>query len=135
MDEVAAVTCDTPSKALAHLAGLIAGPARRARADMVAVMVEAGRRVAAAGYGLDGTRSSLLAAAERRLATNAAALAAAGAGVEAATAGASERCVRLGDEAARLLQLVLERAPFRLGEAGRQRSARSVTAWRPDGDG
>ncbi len=120
VDEVAAVTCHTPSKALSHLASLISGPARRARADMAAVMGEAERRTTAAGHELDAAQSSLLAAAERRLAANAAALAAAGAGVEAATAGASERCVRLGDEAARLLQLVLERAPFRLGEAGLQ---------------
>ena len=120
VDEVAAVTCDTPSKALAHLAGMIAGPARRARADMATVMIEAERRVAAAGHGIDAARSGLLAAAERRLAANAAALAAVGAGVTAGAAGASERCGRLGDEAARTLQTVLDRAPHRLVEAGRQ---------------
>ena len=120
VDEVAAVTCDTPSKVLAHLASLISGPARRARADMAAVMVEAERRVAAARHGLDAARSGLFVAAERRLATNAAALAAAGAAVEVTAAGASERCGRLGDEAARLLQVVLERAPVRLSEAERQ---------------
>lgn len=118
VDEVAAVTCDTPSKALAHVANLIAGPARRARADMAAVMVEADRRVATAGHGLDAARSGLLTAAERRLAANAAALATVGTDVEAATAGATERCVRLGNETARLLQIVLEHAPRRLGEAG-----------------
>ena len=48
LDEVAWTACDTPSKALARLAGLIAEPARRARADMAAVMVEAERRVIAA---------------------------------------------------------------------------------------
>ena len=119
-EEVAWAACDTPSKALARLASLITGPARRARADMAAVMVEAERRVTAAGQGIDAARSGLLAAAERRLAASAAALAMAGAGVEAATAGAAERCTRLGDEAARHLQLVLERAPLRLDEAGRQ---------------
>ena len=120
VDEVAAVTCHTPSKALAHLASLISGPARRARADMAAVMGEAERRTTAAGHELDTAQSSLLAAAERRLAANAAALAAAGSGIETAAAGASERCGRLGDEAASLLQLVLERAPLRLNEAKRQ---------------
>ncbi len=118
VDEVAAVTCDTPSKALAHLGGLVVGPARRARANMAAVMMEAERRVATAGHEVDAARSGLHAMAERRLATNASALAAAGAGVEAAVAGASKLCVRLGDEAGRLLQLVRERAPLRLDEPG-----------------
>lgn len=118
--DVAAVTCHTPSRALTHLAGLIAGPARRARADMAAVMIEAERRVTAARHGLDAARNGLLTAAERRLAANAATLATTGAGVEAATAGVAERCGRLGDEAARLLQTVLERAPHRIGEAARE---------------
>ena len=120
VDDVAAITRHTPSKALAHVAGLIAGPARRARTDMAAVMVEAERRALAAVNGLAATRGTLLAAAERRLADGAATLATAEAGVEAAAVGASERCERLGDEAARLLRAVLERAPLRIDEAARE---------------
>ena len=119
VDEVSAITADTPSKALHRLARLIAGPARRARADMAAVMVEAERRTAAAGQVIDAARHGLLAGAERRLAAGAAALAAARAGVATGTAGAGERCARLGAEAARLLEAVRERAPLRLDEAGR----------------
>lgn len=128
VDEVAFTTCHTPSKAVAHLAGLISGPARRARADIATVMVEAERRIAAARHGLDFARSGLLAAAERRLAANAALLATTGTGVEAAVVGASERCGRLGDEADRLLQLVSGRAPLHLDEAGRQGEQRVSVA-------
>ena len=120
VDDVAAVSCHTPSKALPHLAGLIAGPARRARADITAVMIEAERRALAAVNGLAATRGTLLAAAERQLAGGAAALATVEAGVEAAAAGAAERCRRLADDAARQLQAVLERAPLRIGEVARE---------------
>ncbi len=120
VDEVAAVTCDTPSKALAHLARMIAGPARRARADMVAAMAEAEHRLTAAGHDLAAARQSLVFAAERRLTAGASTLATAKAGVVAGTAGAAERCARLGDEAARALRDVLDRAPHRLVEVGRQ---------------
>jgi len=119
LDEVAAYAADTPSKALAHLADLITGPARRARSDMAAVMAEAERRAAAAEHTLDAVRHLVSAAAERRLAAGAAALATVWAGVDAGTAGAGERCARLGAEAARLLEAVLERASLRLDGAGR----------------
>ena len=120
VDEVAAVSCHTPSKALAHLAGLIAGPARRARADMAAVMAGAERRVVDAAHRLDAARLGVVAGAERRLAAGAAHLGAARASFEAGVAGAGERCRSRDVEAARLLGDVLERAPLRLGEAGRQ---------------
>ena len=78
VDEVAWTSSDTPSKALAQLAALIVGPARRARADLVAVMAEADRRSATALHGLDAVRQSALAAAERRLTAGEATLAAVG---------------------------------------------------------
>lgn len=119
VDEVAWTSCDTPSKALTHLAALIVGPARRARADLVAVMAEADRRSATALHGLDAVRQSALVAAERRLTAGEASLAAARAGVEAGAVGGAERCRRLGDEAARALRAVLDRAPHHLAEVGR----------------
>ena len=120
VDEVAASSTDTPSKALTYLAGLISGPARRARADMVSAMAGAEHRLTVAGHDLAAARQSLISAAERRFTAGASTLAAAKAGVAAGAAGAAERCARLGDEAARALRDVLDRAPHRLVEVGRQ---------------
>lgn len=122
LDEVARASCDTPSKALAHLANLIAGPARRARADMAAAMAEAERRLVVAGHGVDAARQAVASGAERRLHVAAAALAEHRTAVEAGVVGARERCLRLDAEAVRLLGTVLERAPDRLAQA--ERSAR-----------
>ena len=119
VDEVAAVTCHTPSKALAHVAGLIARPARRARVDMATAMTEAERRLTAADHGLEAARQAVATAAERRVHAADAALAAAEVKVATVTAGAGERCARLGAEADRLYEAVRTRAPAHLDETER----------------
>ena len=141
VDEVAFATCDTPSKALGRLAALIAEPARRARADMAAVMAEAERRViaashdltqvldtalvgaerrvVAAGHDITQTRDAIVARAERRLAGAAAALAGTWTVAHSGVAGARERCAAMEREVATLLDAVRERAPRRLEAIGR----------------
>ena len=140
-DEVAFADCDTPSKALGRLAALIAEPARRARADMAAVMAEAERRVVAAdrdlaqaldtalvgaerrvvaaGHDITQTRDAVVARAERRLAEAAATLAGTWTIAHAGIAGARERCAAMEREVATLLDAVRERAPRRLEAIGR----------------
>ena len=141
VDEVAFATCDTPSKALGRLAALIAEPARRARADMAAVMAEAERRivaashdltqvldtalvgaerrVGAAGHDITQTRDAVLARAERRLAEAAAALAGTWTIAHAGVAGARERCAAMEREVITLFDAVRERAPRRVEAIGR----------------
>ena len=75
VDEVAWASADTPSKALARLAGLITGPAGRARADMEAIGIRAGQVASLAGQTLETARHRLLTEAERRLTEVAASLA------------------------------------------------------------
>ncbi len=119
LDEVAWAACDTPSKALAHVASLIAEPARRARADMATIAVEADRLTGGASHALDLARHRALGEAERRLAAAISAVAAAWATARAGIAGAVERCGRLDDGARRLLGAVLDLAPLRLEAAAR----------------
>lgn len=119
VDEVAWTTCDTPSKAIAHVARLIAEPARRARADMAAAMTQAERRLTAAGHGLEAAWQAVATAAERQVHAAAAALAAAEVKVATVTAGAGERCARLGAEADRLYEAMRTRAPAHLDKAER----------------
>ncbi len=141
VDEVAWATCDTPSKAVAHVARLIAEPARRACADMDAVMTAAElrvgkaerdlmqaraaalagaeRRLATADRELGQTRDAALGAAERSLARMTANLASTWTSVRAGIAGARERCASLEREARGLLDAVRERAPRNLDAIAR----------------
>ncbi len=119
LDDVAWAACDTPSKALAHLASLIVEPARRARADRATIAVEADRMTGGAAHALDLARHRALGEVERRLAAAISAAAAAWATARAGIAGAAERCGRLDDGARRLLEVVLDLAPLRLEAAAR----------------
>ncbi len=119
VDEVAAYTADTPSKALARLAAMIAEPARRAMSAMAAIDGEADRRGMAAAHALDTLWGRIAADAERRLAAATALLSNAWTAAQAGMTSAGERCAHRDAEAARLIDAVIERAPRHLDALGR----------------
>ncbi len=119
VDEVAAYTADTPSKALARLAAMIAEPARRAMSAMAAIDGEADRRGVAAAHALDTLWGRIAADAERRLAAATALLSNTWTAAQAGMTSAGERCAHRDAEAARLIDAVIERAPRHLDALGR----------------
>ena len=119
VDEVAAYTADTPSKALARLAAMIAEPARRAMSAMAAIDGEADRRGMAAAHGLDTLWGRIAADAERHLAAATALLSNTWTAAQAGMTSAGERCAHRDAEAARLIDAVIERAPRHLDALGR----------------
>ncbi len=119
VDEVAAYTADTPSKALARLAAMIAEPARRAMSAMAAIDGEADRRGMAAAHALDTLWGRIAADAERHLAAATALLSNTWTAAQAGMTSAGERCAHRDAEAARLIDAVIERAPRHLDALGR----------------
>ena len=119
VDEVAAYTADTPSKALARLAAMIAEPARRAMSAMAAIDGEADRRGMAAAHALDTLWGRIAADAERHLAAATALLSNTWTAAQAGMTTAGERCAHRDAEAARLIEAVIESAPRHLDALGR----------------